>query len=116
MEWLGVLLPIGAVLVNLFVGWVAWSIRGMARNELRRVTDDIYGRLGEHDSRLTELGGRLRGQPTHEDLALIHARVSDVKDKVYEIAGDLKGTHADVGGLKRSMDILVKHHLREGKE
>lgn len=109
-------LPILAVVINLVVLWIAWTIRSMAREEQRAFARDFDARLAKQESNLTQLRSRFESSPGHNDLHFIHQRVSDIKDKVYEIGGEVKGAHADIGGLKRSMDILVSHHIREGRE
>ena len=109
-------LPIIAVGINLVVLWIAWTIRSMAREEQRKFARDFDERLAQQERSLTQLRSRFEHSPGHNDLQTIHQRVSDIKDKVYEIGGEVKGAHADIGGLKRSMDILVSHHIREGRE
>lgn len=110
LEWLPLIIFIG----NLVVAWVAWSIRAQARQEMSAVSSEIKQSLDDHDKRLQELELRHQYAPGHEDLQRLHDRVSDVKDKVTDVASELRGAHSDIAGLKRSMDILVRHHIPEG--
>jgi peptidoglycan hydrolase CwlO-like protein len=109
LDWLPMIIFTG----NLVVAWVAWSIRASARHEMTTVSSEIKKSLDDHDKRLQELELRHQYAPGHEDLQRLHDRVSDVKDRVTDVATEVQGAHADISGLKRLMEILVRHHIPE---
>ncbi|ANK79404.1 MAG: hypothetical protein TEF_00325 [Rhizobiales bacterium NRL2] len=135
INWIPIIVPVITVIINMLVGWVAWSIRTSAkqemanvsanmteqlasvsssiRTELAEVSSEIKKSLDEHDKRLQELELRHQYAPGHEDLQRLHDRVSNVKDAVTAMASEVQGAHADIGGLKRLMEILVRHHIPE---
>lgn len=92
-----------------FLGWIyAWQqARTKAgKEEVDKVREDHAGRLNVHSERITRLEGEVKALPNHEDLQLLHTRITKVGDEVTETGKIVSGLAARLDGLSKLVDRL----------
>ena len=94
-----------------FIWTVYWSIR------MKRIVDDARddSRVKDHGDRLTVLETRFEHVPNQDTIEVLHRRIGDLQKKVSDLCAKEAATREAVNGLKRSVDLLVKHKLGEVK-
>lgn len=94
---------LAAIVANLLVAWIGWSLRKqfLSRGEADerfKAQDERWGKAltavntGERDvsNRLTRVEERLTAVPSHADLTRIHDRLDRIADVTGRLEGSLK--------------------------
>ena len=91
------------------IGVYVWLVNRTRVNaaRIRKLEDDIDGRLDGHESRLTKVETAIEHGPKREDFGRIHTRLDEVAGAVARIEGSEKKT-------ARQLD-LIQQHLLERK-
>lgn len=91
------------------IGVYVWLVNRTRVNaaRIRKIEDDIDGRLDGHEHRLTKVETAIEHGPKREDFGKIHKRLDEVANAVSRIEGE---NHA----MARSLD-LINQHLLERK-
>ena len=96
-------------LTGAFLAWFyAWqAARSKAgRAEVEKLRDDHNTRLTAHGERITRLEGKVEALPNHEDLQLLHTRISKVGDEVAETGKIVCGLVGRLDGLSKLVERL----------
>lgn len=102
----------GVVVVGAnFVWTVYWSVK---------VKRDIEAAIKHTDvrhlsDRLLKLETDVNHMPTHDDMATMHVRVNDVRKELAKLCAEMSANNEAVEGLKRSVDLLIKHEMKDDR-
>ncbi len=100
----------GVVIVALnFVWTIYWSVKMKRAVESARDDAEVRGLR----DRLLKLETDYGHMPGRNDLDVLHKRIGDVQKKVAELCSKEASTREAVDGLKRSVDLLIKHEMDE---
>lgn len=99
--------PLVLVVIQGLFAWLMWSAR-----KSFVVREDCDGRCKVLEAKQTQLEAAHQVMPTGED-------VSDIKDRLGGIEGEMKGLVATIKGqaeimtrIERPLNLLMEHHLR----
>ena len=110
--------PIVIVALNVFVAWVCWSLRQLAKNEVTRLVDASEGRLfakdAEMDARLDEHHDRLMKAEGH--IGEIRADIDQLptKSDLTRVEEGLKAVGREVAAVNAGVGRLEGYFLKRG--
>ncbi len=117
-EWLKEWWPALALAVPMVYGWLLWAAKkGLASQDdvraeaaarakdIKRLEDDVGGKIGEIDRRTLRIEADLEHLPTAKDMA-------DLRQEVARIAGSMEGSQRELTSISRALtrveDRLIK--------
>lgn len=117
--------PVLLVILNAITGWAAWSLRQLAKNEVRAIvtaaarelaaTDDhTAGRVDDVVGRLTTLEEAVKHLPTGDDVDRLTAAVATVDKSVGAQSATLAAVKEAGLATQASVDRLYRFFLERG--
>lgn len=112
--------PVALFALNLVAAWACWSLRQLARSEVRQIVDaavaalaktgeEIADEVDDHGDRILKVEGRIdtldkvvAGLPTKADLA--------------RVEGEVRAVGVDAAATKAGVDRLEGYFLQRGVE
>lgn len=103
--WFDVLQFAGTILIGVYV-WLSNRHRVTAER-ITKLEDDVDRRLDTHTDRLTALEVSAAAAPTHDDLKILHKRLTDMNGELQKLAGNSMQ-------VSRTVELIHQHLLNGG--
>ena len=100
--WIDIMQAALTAAIGVYVWLVSRTRVNAAR--IRKLEDDIDGRLDDHDQRLARIESAIVHGPKREDFGKIHARLDEVAGLVARIEGENQA-------MARNIDLIHQHLL-----
>lgn len=106
--WIDVGWKIGTVIA------LVWLAIKQQVGDGRRLIGDLDSRVDGHADRLVRVEEALKRAPSHDDLQLIHERISKGNDLTHAVQAQVAGVAGTMEVVLRKLELLDRTHYQEG--